>query len=142
MPDILHELPIAAPLSRVHEALVSERGLSSWFSADCSAAPEVGHLDIVHLDDGAELHLRVETLREDRVRWVCERGPRVPEEWIDTAVVFSLEARDDQTILRLGHLGWATTQGAYARWNTTWADLLGRLQACAEGRAVSPRFPT
>lgn len=141
MPDILHQIDIDAPRSRVLEGLVTEEGVSSWWTDDCDVLPEVGNVNKLRFDAGkTEMRFRVVEQRAERVRWECERGPRVPEEWIGTTVAATLEEHDGRTTVKFGHLGWASTEGAFASCNTVWGELLHRLKDWAEGRPVRPRF--
>jgi hypothetical protein len=40
MPDMLHEVIIEAPAKRVYDAITTEKGLKSWWTADAEATPE------------------------------------------------------------------------------------------------------
>lgn len=52
MPDILHRLPIRAPMARVFEAFAAPQGLNEWWTLDASGVAEQG--EAYHLDFGPE----------------------------------------------------------------------------------------
>ena len=44
MPDIIHRVGIACPVEQVFAALVSDQGLSTWWTTDTSGAGDVGSI--------------------------------------------------------------------------------------------------
>jgi uncharacterized protein YndB with AHSA1/START domain len=44
MPDILFEVPIAAPIEKAYRALIDQEGLARWWTPEVSATPEPGSI--------------------------------------------------------------------------------------------------
>jgi uncharacterized protein YndB with AHSA1/START domain len=141
MPDILHEISIAAPLERVHAVATTAPELRRWWTASCEAAPRVGNTNVFRFDGGAvEFHFLVEQHGVAHTEWRCVRAPKVPDEWVDTRIVWELAPSEAGTRLRFGHLGWRSLDGQYRACNTVWGELMHRLRDIAEGNPSEPYF--
>jgi len=141
MPDLLHHISIGATPQHVLATIATEPGLRSWWTADCTAKPEVGYVNVFRFDRGnVEFHFRVDEQSPRHIAWTCIKTPRVPDYWVNTQLVFDLEESDKGTSLRFSHRGWRSAEGAYAECNTVWGEMMHRLRAHAEGKPTEPYF--
>ncbi|HEY7575890.1 MAG TPA: SRPBCC domain-containing protein [Thermoanaerobaculia bacterium] len=140
MTDLLHRIAIQSPPDAVRRAVTTTEGFRSWWTDDCETVPEEGAVNVFRFHRGAvELRFRVDELSPGRVRWTCVPADRVPEEWVGTRIAFDLSPDGKGgTVLRLGHLGWRSSDGQLPDCNTVWGELLHRLKDYAEGRPRGP----
>jgi len=98
-------------------------------------------VNVMRFNKGAvQFHFRIEEQTPRHVAWTCVSAPKVPEEWVDTQVIFDLLPNDEGTVLRFAHRGWRSVEGAYADSNTVWGELMHRLRSYAEGGPSEPYF--
>jgi uncharacterized protein YndB with AHSA1/START domain len=143
MPDSLHEIAIEAPIRTVFEAWTTQRGLASWWTADCCVAGGPGRVNVFGFDArSVQLHFHVDAeVAPTRVQWTGIAGPKMPDEWVGTTIDVELVADGEwRTRVRFSHRDWATFEGAYRSCNTTWGELLYRLRDACEGRGSGPLF--
>lgn len=143
MPDIVHEFNIKATPQRVFEAIASQEGLSSWWTRDTEAQPQVGSVAVFGFDRRSLIfRMAIEALDQPRrVAWHCVGDH---EEWKDTRLTFELQAagQSDETLVRFKHMGWRSADGWLGSCSYTWAHVLGRLKSYAETGERSPYFTT
>ncbi len=103
------------------------------------AEPRVGSVaEFGFKNRSALFRMRIEELQPGRrVVWSCLGGT---PEWTGTRLTWDLTPRDGGTDLRVMHGAWRSTEGAFARCNSTWGELRYRLKAYAEGKAPGPHF--
>ena len=118
MPDILHELTIAAPVEKVYHALTDQKGLASWWTPVVAAQAKIESIAEFTFP-GIVLKMRISRLEPGRgVTWsVVEAVP----DWNDTQVTWDLTPVPNGTKVLLGHRNYASTEGMYARFNISWA---------------------
>jgi uncharacterized protein YndB with AHSA1/START domain len=111
MADILHDLPIEAPIGRVFDAVSTPGGLDRWWTERAAGTPE----------PGAEYELRFGPDYHWRAR-VTECAPgsvfelemtHADADWLHTRVGFRLEAGDGVTWVRFRHTGWPEANEHY-----------------------------
>lgn len=73
MPDMLHEVIIDAPPNSVYEAITTEKGLKSWWTADTEATPEPKSVAVFGFGTKAALTNLTKALSEE----FAPRGVRV-----------------------------------------------------------------
>ena len=140
MPDQLHEIDIAAPAAKVYDAIVTEDGLKAWWTDDSTAEPAVGSVARFGFYGGAVyFDMKVTELESpSKVRWQCVGGP---PEWMGTTVTWDLGPGDNGAArVRFAHKGWPSTDGAFAKANTTWGTLMQKLKDHVEGKNPGPFF--
>jgi len=138
MPDILHWISVEAPPQRVFEAVTTESGLGSWWTADVEAEPEEGSVAVFGFNDRAVVfRMRIDELRPpELVRWTCLGD--FPE-WEGTRLEFRIEPADDGgSVVTFTHAGWDTTEEAFRQCNTDWGRLMYYLKDHVEGRGDGP----
>lgn len=137
MPEILHQLVIDVPPTAVFGAITQKKGLSSWWTTDVKAQPEVGSIAEFGFNSRAALfEMRVVALdKPNFVRWHCLGGH---PEWSNTDITFALSARDGVTVLRFAHRGWESSEGILAQCSYDWARYLSSLKSYLETGTGSP----
>lgn len=138
MPELWHEVWIAAPAERVFDALTTKGGLDGWWGPVVAAEARIGY--VVEFDHGLGEHLRMEivdVVPNRRVTWRCVSvfdDPTNPaSEWFGQTLRFDLAARGDVallggtqnvTVLTFRNDGWP----ADSRWcgfcNAAWGETL------------------
>lgn len=139
MPDMLHQIRIAASAAQVYETLTTAEGLKSWWTGDVVAEPRQGTVAEFGFSNRSTLFLmRIEELEPGQcVVWSCEGESA---EWKGTRLVFELAETQGGTDLRFTHAGWASMGGTFAVCNSTWGALMFRLRDACEGKAPGPLF--
>ncbi len=103
------------------------------------AEPRVGSVaEFGFKNRSALFRMRIAGLQPGRrVVWSCLGGT---PEWTGTRLTWDLTPKDGGTDLRVMHGAWRSTEGAFARCNSTWGELRYRLKAYAEGKAPGLHF--
>ncbi|MEW1839190.1 SRPBCC domain-containing protein [Nonomuraea angiospora] len=137
MVDIRHRVGIAAPRSRVFEALTTTGGLAAWWTRDVQGDPAPGgrlRFRFGSPDGGADMEV-TDVVEGQRVEWRCVQGP---EEWMATTVTFSVKEGEGETILVFTHDGWPEPAEFLHHCSTKWAHHLLGLKAGLEGGRATP----
>jgi uncharacterized protein YndB with AHSA1/START domain len=137
MVDIRHRVGIAAPPSRVFEALATREGLASWWTRDVHGDPALGgtlRFRFGRPDGGADMEV-TEIVDDRRVGWRCVYGPK---EWMATSVTFTVTEGDGETILLFTHADWPEPAEFLHHCSTKWAYHLLGLKAGLEGGKATP----
>ncbi|MBZ4188118.1 SRPBCC family protein [Niabella beijingensis] len=152
MPNIHHEVVIAATAEKVYHALTTQEGLSAWWTPHTTAVPEVDAIARFAFGGDYFKEMRIVELRPfERVQWLCVAGA---QEWIGTTIAFGLQTGDreyllqthpeaaDQiqqkitdgpaTILTLRHDNWSDYSPMFAECSYTWAQFLRSLKLAGE----------
>jgi uncharacterized protein YndB with AHSA1/START domain len=141
MPDIVHELYIAAPPQRVFDVINSAGGERGFWTDQVEYEPRTGATALFGFGPDGEttFHFRLDVIDPPRtLEWSCVEGP---PEWRGTRVRWLLQpAEGEKTRLRFEHLDWASQYGALASCNFTWARVLQRLDALVTRGEVNPVF--
>ncbi|REJ65582.1 MAG: SRPBCC domain-containing protein [Planctomycetota bacterium] len=139
MAEMLHEIVIDAAPETVMDALTTQEGLKSWWTANCEASPDVGSKAILRFGGGATVFRMTveEIVPAKQVVWSCQGEP---EEWQGTRLHWNLTVNEGKTRLRFCHEGWKSTDGIYAICNTTWGHLMVLLKQHCEGKKPGPYF--
>ncbi|MGN6494962.1 MAG: SRPBCC family protein [Agriterribacter sp.] len=156
MPDIHHELLINASAETVYKALVTQEGLSAWWTPQTEAEPEINSIARFTFGSGYFKEMRIINLApNNQVEWICIAGA---EEWVGTTISFQLESADRETLLRshpeltdqvqqqdggygtvliFCHNDWKGYTPMYAECNYTWGRFLRSLKLfCETGKAL------
>lgn|SRR5258708_3623931 len=138
MPDILHEVTIAAAPDKVFEALTQSPGLEAWWATYAVAEPKVGStIQAFFGDDSVVNNMEVLTLEPARkVEWIT-RQSSLPE-WIDTHITWNLSPTENGTKLLFGQCGYASADGCLAMCSYNWAGYLTSLKDYLEKGKGNP----
>lgn len=140
MHQILHQITINAPADKVYDALTTEEGLKSWWTADTVAEPKIGSIaEFGFFNRATVFRMEIEELIPGKnVIWKCLGEP---EEWKGTELTFELSPADGGgTKVQFCHEGWSKTNGDYPLCNTTWGHLMYFLKDYLEGVNNKPFF--
>jgi uncharacterized protein YndB with AHSA1/START domain len=138
---LMHLVTINADADKIYEALSTERGLSSFWTADSHAEPKVGSIAKFGFH-GPVLEMHVDELKPGkRVRWSTKGG--FPE-WAGTTVTWDIRpAKDGGQEVLFDHAGWpeAVPPADLASVNYAWGRIVGRLKKYVEEGKPVPYFP-
>ncbi|NOZ52458.1 MAG: SRPBCC domain-containing protein [Gammaproteobacteria bacterium] len=140
MADMLHEIIINSAASKVYDAITSESGLKSWWTADATTQAKQGSVATFGFGGRATVfRMRIEQLEKDKiVHWHCLGDA---DEWEGTDLKFHIESTgQNQSVLHFTHTHWRSTEGWFAMCNTTWGAVIVRLKEFAEGKSSQPYF--
>jgi uncharacterized protein YndB with AHSA1/START domain len=158
MPNIRHELLIAAPADKVYAALTSQQGLAGWWTPGAKAKAEQG--SIAHFDFGPDYfkEMKIESLEPSKhVEWRCTAGV---QEWVGTALSFELHEGGSEALLKshpeakgqleqhpnlavgtlvaFAHDNWKNYTPMFAECSYTWGRFLRSLKLVCETGAGTP----
>lgn len=152
MPNIHHELLIAAPAEKIYNAITSQEGLSAWWTPGTNAKPELNSVARFPFGPDYFKEMKIVELKpSEQVKWNCIKGD---SEWIGTAISFKLEAGDKKnllnfhpeaagqvqqqrnhdkgTLLIFHHDDWKEYTPMFAECNYTWGQFLRSLKLLCE----------
>ena len=137
MADMYHEIQVQAPLSKVYDAIATQEGLCSWWTADSVVESREGGSAEFGFNKRATLfRMRVkELVPESRVVWTCLGDV---DEWKGTELTWDISQSEDGAVLRFKHGGWKSVGGYFGLCNSTWGMLMYRLKDYVEGRDPGP----
>jgi uncharacterized protein YndB with AHSA1/START domain len=131
MPDIIHEFPIGASVSRVFEAVSTPAGLDRWWTLHSDGVASDGSLYSLDFGPGYEWRAHVSEVENDRC-FELELVEAMPD-WIGTRVRFELTPiDDDHTQLLFSHIGWPTLSEHFAVSSFCWAMYLRIMRRALE----------
>ncbi len=130
MTDILHDLPIRAPVSRVYHAVSTPEGLDTWWTARSAGKPQPGAE--YQLWFGPEYDWRA-VARQCEIDRIFELElTRAMPDWEGTRVSFRLTPTDEGTQLQFTHTGWPATSEHFRISSYCWAMYLRILRRSLE----------
>lgn len=138
---LMHMVEIKADANRIYEALSTEKGLSSFWTADSHAEPRQGSIANFGFS-GPVLTMKVEELKPgERVRWSTHGGF---DAWKGTTVTWEIKpGKNGSAEVWFSHDGWPTELPPkdLASINFTWGGIVARLKEYAETGRPVPYFP-
>jgi uncharacterized protein YndB with AHSA1/START domain len=139
VPEIHHEINVAASPDRVFAALSTLEGVKGWHTPNAEGTGEVGDEWVFSFADHPDFGWEVVTSDATReIGWRCTRGPG---DSVGTTATFTLaQTDDDRTRVEHVHAGWPGTHGTFRKCNTTWAVLLHHLRDYVETGEAAPAF--
>jgi uncharacterized protein YndB with AHSA1/START domain len=138
--EILLGAEVHADAERVVDALTTKEGLSSFWTTDSVAEPQVGSEARFGFEGSpVPLRMRVNRIDAGGVEWSCLGDFPL---WEGTTVTWSLSPEEEHggTRLLFRHAGFADEQPEweFASIASTWAGILGRLKILAETGTAEP----
>lgn len=151
MPNICHEILVAATAETIYNAITTQEGLSAWWTPETNARADVNTIARFGFGPKYFKEMKVIELKSPlRVKWVCVTGA---DEWVGTSVSFELHEGDKQTLLTshaemadqiaqqiadrgtvivFRHDNWKEYTPMFAECNYTWAQFLRSLKLFCE----------
>ena len=136
MPDILHDFPIFAPISKVFEAVSTPEGLDRWWTLTSSGEPRPNNT--FELQFGPEYDWRARVSRCESDRCFELELTDASADWLGTRVSFDLEPMDGGTHVHFAHRGWPSESQHYRTSSYCWAMYLRLLGRAVERGEVVP----
>jgi uncharacterized protein YndB with AHSA1/START domain len=133
MPDILHQFWIAAPASRIFDAVATPPGLDAWWTRTSKGRPDVG--EEYELWFGPEHDWRGVVSRCILGREFELTFTRADDDWRGTKVGFVLRERKDgsrRTDVHFHHTGWREANDHFRTSSFCWAMYLRLLKRHVE----------
>lgn len=138
MYTIKHIIKIKTGIDKVHEAISTMKGLSSWWTVQTSGDFRLNGTVDFRFSDKFHIRMMVIELEKDYIRWECLKAE---PDWIGTTITFELEEDTKHTTLRFFHAGWPTHGDFFAHCNLSWAKYLFSLKDYLESGRGRPYVP-
>jgi uncharacterized protein YndB with AHSA1/START domain len=136
MADILHDLPIQAPIERVFDAVSTPAGLDAWWTARSKGVPRKDEEYVLWF--GPEYDWRARVTRCTRATEFELEVTRADGDWLGTRVGFRMQPRDGATWLQFSHVGWKTPNEHYRISCNCWALYLRVMRRFLENGETVP----
>jgi uncharacterized protein YndB with AHSA1/START domain len=133
--DIRINVVIKATSEKVYSAVITQEGLQSWWCKQATAKPELGFVNVFPFGKFRNEMKITELIPDKKVVWNCIDSI---EEWIGTEIIFDLEEKDGNTILRFAQAGWKSITDTYAGCTYEWAIFLKSLKSFCETGTGNP----
>lgn len=138
---LMHMVEIHSDANKVYEALSTQKGLASFWTADTHAEPREGSIAKFGFG-GPVLEMKVDELKPGkRVAWSTHAGF---DAWNGTTVTWDIKPGKDGAVeVWFDHAGWPESLPAKdtASVNYTWGRIVGRLKKYVETGKPVPYFP-
>ena len=136
MPDIKHYLIIESSPQKVYEAITTKHGFANWWTPKTKIVNKTGDINIFDFGNRYHNEMKIIDLQPNkRVEWECLVGDK---EWIGTKLIFELEEKDNETILRFTHSNWKAETDFFASCNFEWGYYMRSLKSYCETGAGTP----
>ena len=141
MADIFHLAQIkTSNATAVYDAITTQEGLGNWWTTAVQAKPEVSSVAVFRFSPDYAREMKILNLRKDKkVEWECIAGDK---EWLGTKIIFNLEQKNKNTILRFSHLNWKHQTDLFGICNYHWGLYLKSLKTYIETGKGTPHTPT
>lgn len=136
MADILLQLPVWAPISRVFDAMSTPSGLNAWWTLDCRGERAVGARYAFDFGPG---YAWEGTLTRCESDVACEwRMDVADDDWTGTHVGFTLAAIEHGVRVEFAHRGWRDANAHFRGSAYCWATYLRLLKRFVEHGEMVP----
>lgn len=135
MPSIKHYLLIKALPEKVYTAITTTEGLKGWWTSEAKAEEFVGGIAKFSFGDQYHNKMKVTYLEPNKkIEWECLEGDK---QWVGTTIIFNIEKKGDDTILRFTHGNWKAETDFFASCNYHWGYYMSSLaKYCETGRGT------
>jgi uncharacterized protein YndB with AHSA1/START domain len=136
---IRHFVEIRSDADTVYRALTEQDGLSSWWTKQTVATPEVGGFAEFRFGEQYYNKFRITRLAPgSAVEWECLEGD---PQWIGTTFMWLLEEKNGHTTLRFRHDKWREETDFFASCNYHWGYYIRSLKLYCETGEGYPFSP-
>ena len=136
MGEIKHRVGIRGSAAEVYQKLVTDEGLSQWWTSDTRGAGEVGSIIQFRFGSAGPDFEVVELVPDQRVRW--RHHGEMPNDWMGSEILFELHEDDKQTIVNFAHYNWRQSDEFLAHCSTKWGVFMMSLKSCIESGLGQP----
>jgi uncharacterized protein YndB with AHSA1/START domain len=136
MPDILHDLPVQAPIEKVFDAVAMPRGLDAWWTLRSAGGARTGAIWELFFGDEYDWRGTVSRFEFGRlIEWTMTRSD---PDWQGTRVGIELTPIDGGTRVEFWHCGWREANAHYRTSSFCWAMYLRLLKKHCETDDIVP----
>jgi uncharacterized protein YndB with AHSA1/START domain len=143
MMEITHELTINASAKTIFDAVSTAKGISGWWSADCTVGMNVGSESVLKFNkEGMVVTMGFKTLDvkpNSRVEWECIAMPNPA--WIGTKVITEIEENGGSAKVVFKHADFDEKwkeQEAFEQTKATWNHFMASLVSYCESGVGQP----
>ncbi len=99
MPNIRHELIIAASAEKIYDTITNQEGLSAWWTPETKARAESDSIARFAFGPNYFKEMKIVDLKPfKQVKWTCMTGA---DEWIGTTISFELKPGNKGSLLEV-----------------------------------------
>lgn len=136
MAAIKHYLIVHSSPEKIYKALTTKTGVANWWTVQTEIGNKVDDTNIFDFGERYHNEMKISDLQpHSRVEWLCEKGDR---EWIGTKLVFEIEEKGSDCILRFLHKKWREETDFFASCNYRWGYYLRSLKLYCESGKGTP----
>jgi uncharacterized protein YndB with AHSA1/START domain len=133
MTAIKHLLVIKSSPEKIYSAITTNEGTAKWWTEQSEIGNKVGDINI--FDFGDRYHnemIILNLIPNKKVEWECLVGDK---EWIGTKLIFEIEEKDKNSVLKFTHVNWREETDFFASCNYHWGYYMRSLkQFCETGK--------
>jgi uncharacterized protein YndB with AHSA1/START domain len=133
MTAIKHLLVIKSSPEKIYSAITTNEGTAKWWTEQSEIGNKVGDINI--FDFGDRYHnemIILNLIPNKKVEWECLVGDK---EWIGTKLIFEIEEKDKNSVLKFTHGNWREETDFFASCNYHWGYYMRSLkQFCETGK--------
>ena len=136
MSAIRINVTIKTPPEKVYNAITTQDGLANWWAKQTEAKPEVGFINVFTFGQKYRNEMKITNLIPlKKVEWECVNSV---EEWVGTRILFDLQEKEGNTILRFTHSDWKSATDFFASCTYDWSLFIKSLKSLCETGSGSP----
>jgi uncharacterized protein YndB with AHSA1/START domain len=140
MAEIFHLFNIKTKnLSKIYDAITTQEGLSSWWTVETTAEPDVGTITEFRFTENYKTGMKIIKLDKDKkVEWECIEGD---EQWLGTKIKFELKQNKDSIDVKFYHRNWNEVTDLFGICNYHWGLYMKSLKSYVEEGKGNPHKP-
>ena len=136
MAAIKHLLVINSSPEEIYSAITTKEGVANWWTEETEIGNKIGEINI--FDFGDRYHNEMKILKlipNKKVEWECLEGDK---EWIGTKLIFEIEEKDNNSVLKFTHGNWKEETDFFASCNYHWGYYMRSLKLYCETGKGNP----
>jgi uncharacterized protein YndB with AHSA1/START domain len=136
MTAIKHLLVIKSSPEKIYSAITTNEGTAKWWTEQSEIGNKVGDINI--FDFGDRYHnemIIINLIPNKKVEWECLVGDK---EWIGTKLIFEIEEKGKNSVLKFTHGNWREETDFFASCNYHWGYYMRSLKLFCETGKGNP----
>jgi uncharacterized protein YndB with AHSA1/START domain len=136
MTAIKHLLVIKSSPEKIYSAITTNEGTAKWWTEQSEIGNKVGDINI--FDFGDRYHnemIILNLIPNKKVEWECLVGDK---EWIGTKLIFEIEEKGKNSVLKFTHANWREETDFFASYNYHWGYYMRSLKLFCETGKGNP----